>query len=87
MRSSVQTQVEVTQGQYKQLEQKLLEADKEKQSLLEEKCKAVAAVEQEVLNSLCSLDLWPFWFKEHILRFLFFCFFLKFTDVIQGILH
>lgn len=83
----MQTQVKVTQGQNKQLEQKLLEADKEKQSLLEDKSKAVAAVEQEVLNSLCSLALCPFWFKEHILRFIFFSFFLKFTDVIQGILH
>ncbi len=53
----MQTQVEATQEQYKQLEQKLLEAGKEKQSLLEEKSKAVAAVEQEVLNSLCSLTL------------------------------
>uniref|UniRef100_A0A8C1KD70 Nucleoprotein TPR n=1 Tax=Cyprinus carpio TaxID=7962 RepID=A0A8C1KD70_CYPCA len=51
VRSSVQTQVEAAQEEYKQLEQKLLEADKEKQSLLEEKSKAVAAVEQE-LNEL-----------------------------------
>uniref|UniRef100_A0A673IF88 Nucleoprotein TPR n=1 Tax=Sinocyclocheilus rhinocerous TaxID=307959 RepID=A0A673IF88_9TELE len=51
VRSSVQTQVEAAQEQYKQLEQKLLEADKEKQSMLEEKSKAVAAVEQE-LNEL-----------------------------------
>ncbi|KAF4099651.1 translocated promoter region b, nuclear basket protein isoform X2 [Onychostoma macrolepis] len=51
VRSSVQTQVEAAQEQYKQLEQKLLEADKEKQSLLEEKSKVVAAVEQE-LNEL-----------------------------------
>ncbi|XP_052442033.1 translocated promoter region b, nuclear basket protein [Carassius gibelio] len=51
VRSSVQTQVEAAQEEYKQLEQKLLESDKEKQSLLEEKCKAVAAVEQE-LNEL-----------------------------------
>ncbi|XP_050994093.1 translocated promoter region b, nuclear basket protein isoform X3 [Labeo rohita] len=51
VRSSVQNQVEVAQEQYKQLEQKLLEADKEKQSLLEEKSKAIAAVEQE-LNEL-----------------------------------
>lgn len=53
----MQTQVEAAQEEYKQLEQKLLESDKEKQSLLDEKCKAVAAVEQEVLNSLYSLDL------------------------------
>ncbi|XP_043074929.1 LOW QUALITY PROTEIN: translocated promoter region b, nuclear basket protein [Puntigrus tetrazona] len=51
VRSSVQAQVETAQEQYKQLEQKLLEADKEKQSLLEEKSKAVTAVEQE-LNEL-----------------------------------
>uniref|UniRef100_A0A672R8E5 Nucleoprotein TPR n=1 Tax=Sinocyclocheilus grahami TaxID=75366 RepID=A0A672R8E5_SINGR len=51
VRSSVQSRVEAAQELYKQLEQKLLEADKEKQSLLEEKSKAVAAVEQE-LNEL-----------------------------------
>lgn len=51
MRSSVETQMESAQEQYKQLEQKLLEMDKEKQSLQEEKSKAVAAVEEEVMNS------------------------------------
>lgn len=52
MRSSVETQMESAQEQYKQLEQKLLEMDKEKQSLQEEKSKAVAAVEEEVMNSI-----------------------------------
>lgn len=47
----METQMESAQEQYKQLEQKLLEMDKEKQSLQEEKSKAVAAVEEEVMNS------------------------------------
>ncbi|XP_067273803.1 translocated promoter region b, nuclear basket protein isoform X2 [Pseudorasbora parva] len=51
VRSSVETQMEVAQEKYKQLEQKLLEMDKVKQSLQEEKSKAVASVEQE-LNEL-----------------------------------
>lgn len=51
MRSSVETQMLLSQEQSKQLEQKLLDMDKEKQSLQEEKSKAVAAVEQEVMNS------------------------------------
>jgi len=42
--------MEEAQEQYKQLEQKLLEMDKVKQSLQEEKNKAVVAVEQEVIN-------------------------------------
>lgn len=42
--------MEAAQEQYKQLEQKLLEMDKVKQSLQEEKSKAVVAVEQEVMN-------------------------------------
>uniref|UniRef100_A0A672QC02 Nucleoprotein TPR n=1 Tax=Sinocyclocheilus grahami TaxID=75366 RepID=A0A672QC02_SINGR len=56
VQSSVQSQVEAAQEQCKQLEQKLLEADKEKQSLLEEKSRAFAAVEQELRKSLSSLQ-------------------------------
>ncbi|XP_016351814.1 nucleoprotein TPR-like isoform X1 [Sinocyclocheilus anshuiensis] len=56
VRSSVQSQVEAAQEQCKQLEQKLLEADKEKQSLLEEKSRAFAAVEQELSKLRKSLS-------------------------------
>uniref|UniRef100_A0A8C2I966 Nucleoprotein TPR n=1 Tax=Cyprinus carpio TaxID=7962 RepID=A0A8C2I966_CYPCA len=56
VRSSVQTQVEAAQERCKQLEQKLLEADKEKQSLLEEKSRIGAAVEKELRKSLSSLQ-------------------------------
>uniref|UniRef100_A0A673K8P6 Nucleoprotein TPR n=1 Tax=Sinocyclocheilus rhinocerous TaxID=307959 RepID=A0A673K8P6_9TELE len=56
VRSSVQSQVEAAQEQCKQLEQKLLEADKEKQSFLEEKSRAFAAVEQELSKLRKSLS-------------------------------
>ncbi|XP_051730318.1 translocated promoter region b, nuclear basket protein isoform X2 [Ctenopharyngodon idella] len=56
VRSSVETQMESAQEQYKQLEQKLLEMDKEKQSLQEEKSKAVAAVEEELSELRKSLS-------------------------------
>uniref|UniRef100_A0A671P547 Nucleoprotein TPR n=1 Tax=Sinocyclocheilus anshuiensis TaxID=1608454 RepID=A0A671P547_9TELE len=46
----------LSQEQCKQLEQKLLEADKEKQSLLEEKSRAFAAVEQELSKLRKSLS-------------------------------
>uniref|UniRef100_A0A671P4J9 Nucleoprotein TPR n=1 Tax=Sinocyclocheilus anshuiensis TaxID=1608454 RepID=A0A671P4J9_9TELE len=48
--------LEAAQEQCKQLEQKLLEADKEKQSLLEEKSRAFAAVEQELSKLRKSLS-------------------------------
>ncbi|CAM4689908.1 unnamed protein product [Leuciscus chuanchicus] len=56
VRSSVETQMEAAQEQYKQLEQKLLEMDKVKQSLQEEKSKAVVAVEQELSELRKSLS-------------------------------
>uniref|UniRef100_A0A8C2IB48 Nucleoprotein TPR n=1 Tax=Cyprinus carpio TaxID=7962 RepID=A0A8C2IB48_CYPCA len=56
VRSSVQTQVEAAQERCKQLEQKLLEADKEKQSLLEEKSRIGAAVEKELSKLRKSLS-------------------------------
>ncbi|XP_056337512.1 translocated promoter region b, nuclear basket protein isoform X2 [Danio aesculapii] len=56
VRSSVENQVEAAQEKYKQLEQKMLEMDKEKQNLLEEKSKAVAAVEQELSELRKSLS-------------------------------
>ncbi|XP_067240174.1 translocated promoter region b, nuclear basket protein isoform X1 [Chanodichthys erythropterus] len=56
VRSSVETQIESAQEQYKQLEQTLLEMDKEKQSLQEEKSKAVAAVEEELSELRKSLS-------------------------------
>ncbi|XP_051954824.1 nucleoprotein TPR-like isoform X2 [Xyrauchen texanus] len=59
VRASVETQLEAAQEQNKHLEQKLLEVDKEKQSLLEENNRAVAAVEQqlsELKKSLSSLQ-------------------------------
>ncbi|XP_052390794.1 nucleoprotein TPR [Carassius gibelio] len=56
VRSSVQTQVEAAQERCKHLEQKLLEANKEKQSLLEEKSRAVASVEQELSKLRKSLS-------------------------------
>uniref|UniRef100_A0A673JY06 Nucleoprotein TPR n=1 Tax=Sinocyclocheilus rhinocerous TaxID=307959 RepID=A0A673JY06_9TELE len=48
--------LEAAQEQCKQLEQKLLEADKEKQSFLEEKSRAFAAVEQELSKLRKSLS-------------------------------
>ncbi|XP_051581046.1 nucleoprotein TPR-like isoform X2 [Myxocyprinus asiaticus] len=57
--ASVETQVEAAQERYKQLEQKLLEVDKEKQHLQEENNRAVSAVEQqlsELRKSLSSLQ-------------------------------
>ncbi|XP_051951674.1 nucleoprotein TPR-like isoform X2 [Xyrauchen texanus] len=45
---SVETQVEAAHERYKQLEQKLMEVDKEKQSLREENNKAVSALEQQL---------------------------------------
>uniref|UniRef100_A0A8C1VES5 Nucleoprotein TPR n=1 Tax=Cyprinus carpio TaxID=7962 RepID=A0A8C1VES5_CYPCA len=54
VRSSVQTQVEAAQERCKQLEQKLLEADKEKQSLLEEKSRIGAL--SKLRKSLSSLQ-------------------------------
>ncbi|ROL43467.1 Nucleoprotein TPR [Anabarilius grahami] len=56
VRSSVETQMESAQEQYKQLEQKLIEMDKEKQSLQEEKSKAVAAVDEELSELRKSLS-------------------------------
>uniref|UniRef100_A0A8C1GII3 Nucleoprotein TPR n=1 Tax=Cyprinus carpio TaxID=7962 RepID=A0A8C1GII3_CYPCA len=56
VRSFVQTQVEAAQERCKQLEQKLLEADKEKQSLLEEKSRIGAAVEKELSKLRKSLS-------------------------------
>ncbi|KAK7133660.1 hypothetical protein R3I94_015507 [Phoxinus phoxinus] len=56
VRSSVETQMEAAQEQYKQLEQKLLEMDKVKQSLQEDKSKAVVAVEQELSELRKSLS-------------------------------
>lgn len=51
VRASVESQVLAAREQYKQLEQKLMAVDKEKQSLQEERNKAVAAVEEQVVNS------------------------------------
>ncbi|XP_057208864.1 translocated promoter region b, nuclear basket protein isoform X1 [Triplophysa rosa] len=59
VRASVESQVEAAREQYKQLEQKLMEVDKEKQTLQEESNKAVAAVEEqlsELRKSLSSLQ-------------------------------
>ncbi|XP_051511668.1 nucleoprotein TPR-like isoform X2 [Myxocyprinus asiaticus] len=59
VRASVEIQLKAAQDQNKQLEQKLLEVDKEKQSLQEENNRAVAAVEQqlsELKKSLSSLQ-------------------------------
>ncbi|TRZ02408.1 hypothetical protein DNTS_034464 [Danionella cerebrum] len=56
VRSSVETQVEAAQERSKLLEQQLLEVEREKQNLLEEKSKAVGAVELELSELRISLS-------------------------------
>lgn len=55
VRASVEGQVEAAREQYKQLEQKHMEVDKEKHSLQEERNRAVAEVEQKVMTFIVLL--------------------------------
>lgn len=54
VKTSVESQVLGAQEQVRQLEKKLLEAEKENSDLKEEKQKAITAIEQQVWLTLCT---------------------------------
>lgn len=56
-RSSVEARLKEAQEYHKQLEQKLMEAEKEKQGLEEEKRKAVEGIEKQVAQPEASVLL------------------------------
>lgn len=52
-RSAIEARMKEVQEQQQSLEEKLLEAEKEKQGLEEQKIRALASMEEQVINILC----------------------------------